>query len=75
VSKRDEIKAEIDKIGEEKLPQLHLLIQEFQTWGPRPGTKGFLEKLQEIKIQGPADWSENLDLYLSGEKDFDANVR
>ncbi len=31
-------------------------------------SNGLFSKLRKIKIKGPADFSENLDLYLSGEK-------
>ena len=75
MDKREQIKREVDKISDDCLDQLHRLIQEFKSWGPKPGEKTLLEKLQEIKIQGPVDWSENLDLYLTGEKNFDENVR
>ena len=75
MDKREQIKAEVDKVSDDRLDQLFRLIQEFKSWGPKPGEKSILEKLQEIKIHGPPDWSENLDLYLNGEKNFDENVR
>lgn len=34
---------------------------------PKPKTS-LLARLQEIKISGPADFSENIDAYLNGEK-------
>lgn len=34
---------------------------------PKPKAS-LLTRLQEIKISGPADFSENIDAYLNGEK-------
>ena len=35
---------------------------------PKPKTS-LLSSLRQIKINGPADFSENIDAYLNGEKD------
>jgi len=35
---------------------------------PAPGTRPLLSALQNIKINGPEDFSKNLDDYLNGEK-------
>lgn len=34
---------------------------------------GLLAKLQKISIDGPEDFSTNLDQYLSGERQFEAD--
>ena len=35
---------------------------------PKPNNTPLLARLREIKIEGPPDFSENLDAYLNGEK-------
>lgn len=63
---------EIEQLDEEELEALFEFVQQFleRRSGERP--VGFLEKLGEIQIDGPEDFSENFDLYLSGEKSIDA---
>lgn len=65
---RDMIYGEISKISEENLDELYEVVKHFaQTKSNQPRT-GALSKLKRIKIQAPADFAANLDLYLSGEK-------
>jgi hypothetical protein len=33
---------------------------------PPPKAESFLQVARSLKIQGPADWSENVDKYLNG---------
>lgn len=62
------IYAEIDKVEEENLDELYEVVKRF-TQAKTPQIKeGVLSKLKDIKIQAPKDFSTNLDLYLSGEK-------
>jgi hypothetical protein len=67
------IYAEIDKIEEENLGELYEVVQRFvhdKVASRKPGT---LSKLKQIKIQAPADFAANVDLYLSGEKQLADN--
>ncbi len=59
---------ELDRLSDRDLEALYDLIQTFgQTH--RTNKKGSLmSQLREIKIDGPEDFSRNLDLYLNGEK-------
>jgi hypothetical protein len=66
---------EIDQLGEEELEALFLFIQQFLEQRNAAPTVGFLERLSEIRIDGPEDFSENFDLYLSGEKSLDTALR
>lgn len=66
---------ELDQLDEEELKALFALIQQFlEQRSADPGV-GFLERLSEIRIDGPEDFSENFDLYLSGEKSLDTALR
>ena len=62
------VKAEIDKVPEQHLEELFALIRKFEHKKENGGARDILESLREIKIQGPKDFSENIDLYLNGEK-------
>jgi hypothetical protein len=73
MSTKELLIAEIDKLDE---PKLRAVYEFAQSLGSKNGTaksgKSFLEALREIKIEdAPADFSENFDLYASGEKSFE----
>jgi ABC-type amino acid transport substrate-binding protein len=62
------IKSELDKVPEECLEAIYEVVK-FYSSPVIPSNGGFLlSKLKQITINGPEDFSENLDLYLSGEK-------
>ncbi len=64
---RDLIHAAVEKAEEESLPELYRLVKGFAV--PPSETAGnLMDKLLRIKIDGPEDWSENIDAYLNGEK-------
>jgi hypothetical protein len=68
------IQAEIGRIPEESLAELYGVIQNFaasKAASPRPS---IMAKLQEVRIEAPADFAANLDLYLSGEKSFGEGI-
>ena len=67
------IYAEIDNIGEENLDELYEVVKRFVQAKATYQKKSTLSKLKQIKIQAPQDFAANLDLYLSGEKQFDPN--
>ena len=60
---------------EDDLEALFVLIRDFLDQKSNDENVGFLERLSEITIEGPEDFSENFDLYLSGEKSLDAALR
>jgi len=77
MDKRERLKAEIETLSDDRLNDLLSFIERWKK-RPRPlnpGEKSILEKLLEIKIDGPPDFSENLDLYLNGDKKFEDDVR
>lgn len=65
---RELIQAEIGKIPEDRLEEVYGFIRSFTAKQSPSGGPGFIEKLREIRIEAPADFAANLDLYLSGEK-------
>jgi hypothetical protein len=65
---KEMIQAEIDNLNEEELKQLYGLVKDFTRNKSKSDKQSFMARLKEIKIDGPADFAENFDLYMSGEK-------
>lgn len=65
---REEIVAEVQSLPETVLPELQETIKKLKERETKPS---LMEQLREIKIQGPPDFSRNIDLYLNGEKNVD----
>ena len=64
------IYAEINKIEEDNLDELYQFVKQLANTksAAKPKT-GILNKLKRIKIQAPVDFSANIDLYMSGDKE------
>ena len=67
MTSKGRIKMEIDNVPEERLDDLHQLLKEFSKSKNSGGKGNLMAKLRQIKIQGPKDFSKNIDAYLSGE--------
>jgi hypothetical protein len=68
---KEEIKSEVEKVPDERLPELYRLVKRFTESKPASSQPTLMAKLKRIRIDAPADFSENIDLYLSGEKTID----
>ncbi len=68
------IRAEIDRIPEERLGELYGLVREFATSRGTAPNRGIMGKLRGVQIDAPADFAANLDLYVSGEKCVDGDL-
>jgi hypothetical protein len=62
------IKAEIDRVDEDRLDELYNLIRRFTRQKSSTGKPTLMDRLMEIEIDGPEDFSSHFDLYLNGEK-------
>jgi hypothetical protein len=62
------IKAEIDRVSDERLEELYSVVKSYSQTSAQNGGPSFMSKLKEITIEGPEDYAENIDLYLTGEK-------
>jgi hypothetical protein len=72
MSTKEKILHELDNLDEEELDALYELVQQFlETQRAKTTSSPFLEQLSRIQIDGPEDFAENIDLYLTGEKQFD----
>jgi len=59
------IQAELEKIPEQRLDELYLVVKQFAGESALPGkNKNLMAKLRKIQIDGPVDFAENLDKYL-----------
>jgi hypothetical protein len=62
------IKSEIEKVPDERLEELYEAVKIYSRSEAEHNGGSLFSKLKMISIDGPSDFSENLDLYLSGEK-------
>jgi hypothetical protein len=65
---KEEIKSEIEKVPDERLPELYQVVKSFARPEPESQKPTLMSKLRRVRISGPPDFSENIDLYLTGEK-------
>ncbi len=68
---REEIIAKVQNLPDRALPKIFEIVEEIEEKEKKPS---LMERLRKIKIDGPPDFSRNIDLYLSGEKQFNENI-
>ena len=71
---REMLHAQIDTLDEKSVDAVYQIVQQYASGPTEPRKGDLLTMLQEIKIDGPPDFSENLDLYLYGGKSFPEDV-
>jgi hypothetical protein len=63
---KDLIKAEVDKVEEQRLDELYTVVRKYsRVEGSAPT---LMDRLMQIQIDGPEDLAASFDLYVSGEK-------
>jgi hypothetical protein len=72
---RKELHSELDRVSEEHLDEIYQLIKTFTSTKSNGKRPGLLAQLSKIKIEAPEDYSANFDLYASGEKRVEDNLR
>ncbi|MBK7216396.1 MAG: hypothetical protein IPH95_04830 [Candidatus Promineofilum sp.] len=72
MSTKELLLREIEQLDEEELEALFALVREFLDQKVVEPADDILVQIGEIQIDGPEDFAENHDLYLSGEKSIDA---
>ena len=68
---REEIVAKVRHLPENVLPQVYEFVDKLEEKEEKPS---LMQRLRKIKIQGPRDFSRNIDLYMSGEKKIEENL-
>jgi hypothetical protein len=71
---REKLHTEIDRLDEKDVDAVYELVRQYAAAQASPRQGDLLTMLQQIKIDGPPDFSENLDLYLYGGKSFPEDV-
>lgn len=69
------IKKEVERVPNERLDELYDIVKGFTRPRKRKSKEEFLASMQEISINAPPDFAANIDDYLYGGKDFEANLR
>ncbi|MFK5970203.1 MAG: hypothetical protein QM487_08825 [Candidatus Marithrix sp.] len=68
------IQAEIDTLNEDNLNELHTLIKQFAQSKQKPAHQSLMEKLRQIHIDAPADFSTNFNQYINGKKNAKTDI-
>jgi hypothetical protein len=68
---KETVKSEIERVPPDRLAELYEVVKSFTESKPRSSQPSLMSKLKRIRISAPPDFSENIDLYLSGEKTFE----
>ena len=73
MSVKEQIIAELDRLSPEALDEVLHDVQK-RAAPPASGHTGFFTRLAEIRINAPADFSENWERYASGELPLDPDI-
>lgn len=66
---KEAIKSAVERVPEERLAELYRVVEAFAEAGkPSSSKPSLMSKLRNVRISAPPDYSENIDLYLAGEK-------
>jgi hypothetical protein len=69
MSTKELLVLQIDALNQAELEELYVFVKQFLAERKQEKTQpGFLERLGSVQIDGPEDFAQNIDLYLSGEK-------
>jgi len=68
---RERIVEKVQNLPERALHDVYEIVERIEAKENGPG---LLERLNKIRISAPPDFSENFDLYASGEKNFDEEM-
>jgi hypothetical protein len=76
MSSKEQIRAAIENASQEELDELNRLIRQyFASKKAAAAEPDIWTKLQDVRIDAPPDFSVNLDLYKSGEKRVEDEIR
>ncbi len=68
---REKLVQKVQNLPEESLSKVYEFVE---TVEKTDESEGLLKRLSKIKIQGPKDFSRNVDFYMSGEKKIEDNL-
>jgi hypothetical protein len=65
---REQLHAEIDSLDDKSVMTISEFVRQIVKSPPPKRSGDLLTMLRQVQIDGPVEFSENLDLYMSGEK-------
>ena len=68
---REQLVSKVQRLPDDSLSEVFEFVQSIEAKTEQPS---LMQRLRKIQIQGPRDFSENIDLYLSGEKKIEDNL-
>ena len=68
---RERIVEKVQNLPESALNDVYDLVEKIEE---KENAPSLMERLSKIRISAPPDFSENFDLYASGEKNFDEEM-
>ncbi len=68
MSVQERLQAEIKSLNRAELDELFDLILQFLEQKRQAKTESIFAQLRQIQIEGPSDFAENHDLYITGAK-------
>ncbi len=71
MSMREEILLKVQTLPDNSLATVLDFVEKVEKSSKGPS---LMQRLREIKIEGPRDFSRNIDMYLNGEKRADENL-
>ena len=74
MSIREQIVSKVQKLPESALPDVYEFVEKIGEQSGMSEQPSLMQRLRKIKIEGPRDFSRNIDLYLSGEKKIEENI-
>ncbi|MFN7945473.1 MAG: hypothetical protein U0Z53_08980 [Blastocatellia bacterium] len=72
---KEMIQAEIEKLSEDDLQKLYQIARELAERGTGRPRESLMSRLRNIQFDAPEDLSVSHDLYVSGEKRADQDLR
>lgn len=72
---RELLHAKIDQLDEQSLAAVYQLVRQYASSRDESRSGGLLSKLKKIQIDGPPDFSINLDHYLYGDGGAQEDIR
>jgi len=71
---REKLHAEIDALDDRSVLAVFEIVRQYATSRSNERSGDLLTMLRSVQIDGPVDFSENLDLYMNGEKSVSDDI-
>ena len=72
---REQLHARIDALDEQDVASVIEFVRQMANSPDAARSGDLMSMLRSVQIDGPVDFSENLDLYMNGEKGVSQDIR